>query len=431
MTQISEITEFSKTNIQLQASELMANPLKRHIMCYGGSRSGKTFILCYGVFVRASRMTSRHCILRSKFNHAKRSLWLDTIPKMLRICFPDLKVKYNKTDFYIEVPNAEGGISEVWIGGLDDKERVEKILGNEYSTLYFNECSQIRYEDIQTALSRLAEKNNLRKVVYYDENPPHKKHWSYWFFIKFINPLDNEPIDPSPIASILMNPMDNINNIDPEYISEILDKMPEKQRNRFKLGLFGEGDDGTVYYEFSREKHVKPTKFEQTSVYICMDFNVHPMCACIIQVIENVVYVHEEIYLENSDTPKMCAELKRLGYSNCKVIPDSTGKNRKTSGKSDFIILKENGFPVIRTRNPLVVDRINCINRLFANDQVVINPQCKKLINDLERVSYKDGVLDKKSDLMLTHMSDAFGYGAYKFFPITGQNEPISVEKMV
>jgi hypothetical protein len=35
--------------------------------------------------------------------------------------------------------------SEIWIGGLGDKEQVDKILSHEYNTIYFNEKSQLFY----------------------------------------------------------------------------------------------------------------------------------------------------------------------------------------------------------------------------------------------------------------------------------------------
>jgi hypothetical protein len=31
--------------------------------------------------------------------------------------------------------------SEIWIGGLGDREQADKILGHEYNTIYFNEIS--------------------------------------------------------------------------------------------------------------------------------------------------------------------------------------------------------------------------------------------------------------------------------------------------
>ena len=127
--------DFSKTEIQKKAIDVLASAA-RNVMLYGGSRSGKTFIICYAMIVRASRVKSRHLACRLRFNHAKTSLWLETFPKVFKTCFPDLAFKENKTDYYYTLPNG----SEIWVGGLDDKERTEKILGKEYSTLYFNEC---------------------------------------------------------------------------------------------------------------------------------------------------------------------------------------------------------------------------------------------------------------------------------------------------
>ena len=117
----------------------------------------------------------------------------------------------------------------------------------------------------------------------------------------------------------------------------------------------------------------------------------------------------------------MCDYLKKKGYYGT-VIPDSTGKNRKTSSKSDHLILKDNGFTVMSTLNPFVTDRVNNINRLFTADRIIIDPKCKKLIGDLEKVAWKNEKLDQKTDTMLTHISDALGYGAWKLFPIRPKN---------
>jgi phage terminase large subunit len=146
----------------------------------------------------------------------------------------------------VTLPNG----SEIWVGGLDDQARVEKILGKEYSTLYFNECSQIPYSSIQVALTRLAEKSELRKKAYFDENPPTNKHWSYSIWVRGVNPDSGEVIDRSKYASILMNPQDNIQNIDGEYITEILDNLSDKERARFRDGQFAESGEGLAYYAF-------------------------------------------------------------------------------------------------------------------------------------------------------------------------------------
>lgn len=406
--------KFKKTIKQKEAVKLLAGNA-RDLMLFGGSRSGKTFILIYAMIIRACKVKSRHCILRHKFNHAKRSIWLDTLPKVISLCFPDLGItpkSYNKTDYYLTLPNG----SEIWVGGLDDKDRVEKILGNEYSTIYFNESSQIDYASVQVAKTRLAEKNILAKKVYYDCNPPSKRHWSYWLFIKKINPVESEPLkNPEKYDSILINPIDNLENIDEDYL-DILESMPEKQRQRFLDGLFIDSDDGLAYYSFDPEIHLGEMQIIPGTIFSGMDFNVNPMTSIICQVINDIIYVHDEAYLENSDTYKMSDELKKRNYVGS-VIPDSTGRNRKTSGITDHQILKEAGFVVEQTLNPFVSDRVNNVNRLLMGGQLIINPRCKKLINDLNKVSWKNNELDKKTDPMLTHISDALGYACYKLMP--------------
>jgi len=95
-------------------------------MLRGGSRSGKTFILLRAICQRAINAPgSRHVVFRFRFNHAKTSIWSDTLPKVLKLCFPALRVRWDKTDFYVEFPNG----SQIWIGGRYYMERVEKILG--------------------------------------------------------------------------------------------------------------------------------------------------------------------------------------------------------------------------------------------------------------------------------------------------------------
>lgn len=410
--------KFELTPKQSESLNLFIDSDITNLMLYGGSRAAKTFMICYVIFLRAAKVKSRHAILRDKFNHAKRSIALDTIPKMLAIAMPHLNASLNRTDWYYTLPNG----SEVWIGGLDSKERTEKILGTEYSTLFFNETSQIDYNSISIARTRLAERNSLVKKSFYDSNPPTKSSWQYFLFEKKLDPIDNEPLNnPDQYASFLMNPVDNLANIDPNYL-KILETMPEAERNRFLYGLYSDESDGQAYYEFRRDEHVKDIKKKQGTIFIGMDFNVNPMTAVIFQIINNSLYVIDEVFLSNSDTPRMCNKLNKRGYSGLQVIPDSTARNRKTSGRSDFDILKENGFNVMSTHNPFVKDRTNLVNRRLKEGRIIISPKCKKLINDLEKVVWKDNKLDQKSDPELTHISDALGYGLYKMLPENNMN---------
>lgn len=396
---------FKKTDKQKEAIKLISSGA-RNVCLFGGSRSGKTAIIIYAIIVRALKCKSRHIILRLNFAHARGSVWNDTLPKILKLAFPYVPVEFHRSEFYVSFPNG----SEIWVGGLDDIKRIEKILGKEFSTMHFNEISQLDYKSISIASSRLAEKNALRKLLLFDMNPPSKKHFSYQLFIQNIDPITSEPLDKSKYASMLINPIDNIENIDPEYISEVLSQMPEKLRDRFQYGLFTDDYDGLAYYSFDRERDLKECKRSPGTILIGMDFNVQPMTAVVGQIANGKLEIIDEIFLENSDTFKMSSELIKRGYGGAWVYPDSTGANRKTSGKSDHQILKDDGFQIKGTRNPLVFDRVNNVNALLRNQKLIISPRCKKLINDLEKVSWKGQDLDQKTDPMLTHISDALGY---------------------
>jgi len=216
-----------------------------HLMAYGGSRSGKTFGLCYALALRACKYPeSRHGAFRFRFNHIKQSIVLDTFPKVLRIGMPDVKAELNRTDWFYQFPNG----SEVWFGGLDDKERVEKVLGKEFGTLYFNECSQLEYASVLTGYTRLAQRiEGMRNLCLYDCNPPAKSHWTYKLFVKGIDPVTNLPIDPAHYAAILMNPGDNLANISEAYIRDVLDRLPPRQRARFLLGKFADDVIGALW----------------------------------------------------------------------------------------------------------------------------------------------------------------------------------------
>jgi hypothetical protein len=251
---------FALTAKQIEAQSLLASGA-RHIMLYGGSRSGKTFLLVRSVVLRALKAPkSRHAIFRYRFTSVKATIVLDTFPKVMDLCFPGVQWNMNKTDFYATV----GDGAEIWFAGLDDKERAEKILGAEFVTLYFNECSQIPYASVGMALTRLAQLVNQRVEgkaasplplrAYYDENPPSKAHWTYQQFELKRDPETKAPLlNPSQYVSLQINPDSNIQNISSDYL-ETLGAMSARQRLRFLKGQFGDATPGQLISEESIEK---------------------------------------------------------------------------------------------------------------------------------------------------------------------------------
>jgi hypothetical protein len=243
---------FSLTDKQRELLRLLAGPAQ-HIMAFGGSRSAKTFGFLRTIAFRAlAAERSRHAVLRFRFNHVKASVVADTWPKMLRLCYPEVKVELDKTDYKATFPNQ----SEVWFGGLDDKDRTEKILGQEHSTIFLNECSQIPYASRSLAVTRLAQvayhevggqKQPLRRFMFYDCNPPSKGHWTYKLFMQKRDPETGLALpNAQDFAAIQMNPRDNQANLPPEYL-RTLEALPARMRVRFLQGEFADVAEGALW----------------------------------------------------------------------------------------------------------------------------------------------------------------------------------------
>jgi PBSX family phage terminase large subunit len=243
------MSEFQLTERQEAAMAVLSGPAT-HGMLFGGSRSGKTFLLVRNIVLRALKAKrSRHAILRYRFNHIKASIILDTFPKVMEICFPGVEYTLSKTDWFITLPNG----SEIWFGGLDDKERTEKILGQEYATIYFNECSQIPSGSRSIAITRLAQLaettpgNYLVPRAFYDMNPTDKIHWAYKSFIQKVDPETKKELpDPENYVSFRINPEDNLKNLSSNYLDTLKSLSPRLQK-RFLRGEFSDGTPNALF----------------------------------------------------------------------------------------------------------------------------------------------------------------------------------------
>jgi phage terminase large subunit-like protein len=235
---------FELTKRQTQATILLGSPAT-HTMLYGGSRSGKTLAIIRAIITRGLAHKSRHAVLRYRFNHLKGSVIYDTLPKVMELCFPGVAElsHMDKSDWFYKLPNG----SEIWFGGLDDKERTEKILGQEYASMFLNECSQIPWSSRNIAMTRLAQKTPLRLRAYYDCNPPNEAHWTKRVFVDKTDPDTRMPFkNKDNYASLVMNPADNAENLPKEYLEE-LESLPERMRRRFLKGLFGTLAEGALW----------------------------------------------------------------------------------------------------------------------------------------------------------------------------------------
>ncbi len=229
---------------QEAARRLLEGP-QRYTCLAGGTRSGKTFLIVRAIITRALKAEgSRHAILRFRANAARASIALDSLPQVARQCFPGASLRERRQDGYFELANG----SRIWVGGLDDKDRVEKILGLEYSTVFLNEASQIPYSSALIAFTRLAQSApRIGQRAFVDLNPVGKTHWTNQLFGEKRDPISRQLLkDPENYRRAFLNPPDNEANLSPEFLASLA-SLPEKQRKRFLEGVYVDEVDGALW----------------------------------------------------------------------------------------------------------------------------------------------------------------------------------------
>ncbi|WP_158810105.1 phage terminase large subunit [Beijerinckia sp. L45] len=228
-----------------EAARALLEGSQRYTCLAGGTRSGKTFLIVRSIVERAILAPgSHHVILRFHANAAHASIALDTLPTVTTLCFPGVTLKESRQDGFFKLTNG----SRIAVGGLDDKDRVEKILGLEYVTVFLNEASQIPYTSALVAFTRLAQVvGDLPQRAYVDLNPTHTMHWTNTLFGDKRDPVSRQPLsDPEQYARAFINPRDNADNLSPAYL-ESLAHLPERQRKRFYEGVYVEAVDDALW----------------------------------------------------------------------------------------------------------------------------------------------------------------------------------------
>ena len=203
-------------------------------------------------------------------------------------------------------------------------------------------------------------------------------------------------------------------------------------------GSFENLTAGIVYYAFERDGNVGPLRYDaRLPLFWSLDFNMNPMCSVLGHRAGNEVHILAELVLPDSNTWAACEEFlaRTAAWTSRATIPvhiygDATGDGRRSSAsRTDWQIVREffgryrdrySGTFHVPTSNPAVKDRVNCVNAVLGNQagerRLQIDPGCKQLIQDFERVHWKadpngNALADiDKADPLRSHLSDAVGY---------------------
>ncbi|MDR2070554.1 MAG: phage terminase large subunit [Treponema sp.] len=396
-------TLFKPTKIQRQALSLLKGGTK-HILLFGGSRSGKTTVLVMALIYRALRFAgSRHLICRLRAKDARSSVLRETLLPWLTNTIGNQNYTYLVHENMITLFNG----SEIWIGGLGDREQADKILGHEYNTIYFNEISQLSYAAVTTAYSRLAMRvPGCRNLFLYDCNPGSPLHWAYKIFIRKKTFLTGEPLEkPELYASMILNPEDNKEHLPEDYISDILDALPEKQRARFRDGAWVKAE-GVIYEKFDETMILKPGELPETFDRLSagQDFGLNITNVKIGRLGE-IIYVIADYGAYNMTTQSFNDELTARGWFG--LGPDGLGFPVYCDPAGGERIQEITGG--IKANNS-VESGIDYINAKIERGQFFVSAKCTGVLSEIwDYCRDEAGEIVKVND----HFMDALRYAVF------------------
>lgn len=229
--------------------------------------------------------------------------------------------------------------------------------------------------------------------------------------------------------------------LDENEIERIKHSIDPLKFNREYKATF-EDSGNNVFYCFDRKVHVQRdvplfreasqySKMDGEDVHCAIDFNVGIQATSIWAIRGNQAHCIDE-FKGHPDTETLAKALKEKykdkGHK-VYVYPDPSGRARKTSaavGVTDFSILQSAGLNVLaKSKAPPIVDSVACVNRKLKNAagdiDVFIRPECKGVIQSLERTAWVDknpdlAVIDKSEGV--EHFSDGIRYLFDHRFPI-------------
>jgi len=396
----------------------LTTPQKEVIECsarfrvlISGRRFGKTFIAINELARFARYPKKRVWYVAPTFRMAKQIVWSELLDRLD-------KHKWIKNTNHSDLTVTLKNNSTISLRGADNE---QSLRGVGLDFLCMDEFADIKemawYEVLRATLS---DKNGH---ALFCGTPRGYGNWSYNLFTK----KDED----ENWASFQYTTLEGgqVPHAEIEQAKADLDERTFKQEYEASFVNYA----GNIYYNFDRVGNVIRKYERKTNViHVGMDFNISPMVCVVAEIINNNVYIFDEIQLFSSNTNEMADEIhNRYQGNHIFIYPDPACKQSRTSagGKTDLSILKNAGFDIkVRNFHPLIRDRINAVNSKLQNTKgeksLFIASNCKNVIKSIERQIYKEGssVPDKTSGY--DHFNDALGYMIEFLYPLKREYTP-------
>lgn len=389
------------------AQTTIASDDTRFRVVVAGRRFGKTFLAIRELARFARHPNRRVCYIAPSYRQGKQTIWQDLKSKLTAHRWIS---KINESELTIKLVNG----SEIMIRSADNP---DSLRGLGLHFVVFDEFADIKPET-WTEVIRPALSDTVGHGLFIGT----PKGFGNWAKDLYDQGLDPELIEWS---SHQYSTLDGGRVTDEEIQSARRDLDERTFRQEYEASF--ETYAGAVYYSFDRKKCTFNEQIrldEGEPLLIGTDFNVSPMSAVIGVLRDRKLHIIDAIEIYGSNTQELCDEISQKYPDHpVKAFPDASGSRRNTHGDSDHNILRQNGWRVYTPRmNPPVKDRIASVNSALLSstneNKLKISARAKRLIECLEKQTYKGDTRQPDKNSGYDHLLDALGYLVHHHFPV-------------
>jgi len=371
--------------------------LKKEIIIKSPVRSGKTYTLLHDMLLRTVNTNQVNLVCGPTY-----ALTHTVLLKEFVNLFSSFISHKNDSEIFLK-----GGGKLLF--RTAHKDAVDKsIRGLNVDNIYLDECALIDNYSLDVIRTRLMKKEGKLIMA---STPKGKANWLYKQY------FENQKSTVEYISLELKdNPLIDVSAFS-EYQASNLDPQMYKQE---VLGEFVSLYQDRMYPDFNEENIIDNyTPHIHTKVGFDFNARINAWIACEFE--GDKVIVFDEGFGNGTRIKDACSVIKQK-YPTCTVVPDATGKaiNNQTGWTNIQEIKNCELFVQTPNSNPHRIDRYSLVNSFILNAldkrRLFVTKNCKRLIRELEEISYKETVdepqLETKED---GHITDALGYVMFEF----------------
>lgn len=372
------------TKKQQEVAECFCVEKPKILICSGGKRAGKTYILTL-LFIR--HVAEFHgkgvdfIIGGATLSSIRRNI-LGDMEKLL-----NREIKLNKNNAFKLFGN------NVYCFEGCNSDSYKKPRGFTSFGFFGNEATTLHDTFIKECISRCSGTGSRILLDTNPENPIHTVKVDY--IDKSGQKLDNGRLN---IKAFSFTLFDN-NKLDSEYIESIVKSTPS--------GMFSDRDiygkwvsaEGVVYTDFNQEKHVKPVKLIDGKLYVDGElchvnryiggvdwgFEHHGVLSVVALLSDGRYVLVEEVAKQHKHIDYWVSEGKRIieKYGQMVFYGDYARPEYLAKFNSEELTCLK--------ANKSVIAGISEVAKLFKTDKIVISKECKRIQEEIYNYVWKTG----------------------------------------